>query len=67
MNKYLPTVIEFYTKVGAEELSDVINTIIDSLKMSDKAKFNESILDLFYIDILQMPRDIQKRDWLVNS
>lgn len=35
--------------------------------MSDKAKFNENILDLFYIDILQMPRDAQKREWLLQS
>lgn len=61
--KYIPAVLEFYSKIDAEDLGDVLKTISESLN-SFKAKdmnVNEEILQLLYVDVLQMPRNAAQR------
>ena len=67
--KYIPTVIEFYSKVSAADMKEVINTVIDSLKtMTGKDKQLElDITQLFFIDILQMPRNVKHRENILGS
>jgi hypothetical protein len=67
--KYIAGVLEFYNKIEAEDLCHVINTICESLSSFKCRELNVSpeILQLLYIDVLQLPRSKTQRETILKD
>lgn len=67
--KYIPTVLEFYDKIDSEDLADVLKTISGSLSSfkSKDMSVNEEILQLLYVDVLQLPRNAAQREKILEG
>lgn len=68
-SKYIPAALEFYTKIDADDLGNVISTICDSLSSFKcrELNVNPETLQLLYADVLQMPRNKQQREAILKS
>ena len=67
--KYIPTVLEFYSQIDQDDLSLVMQTISQSLNSfkSQNMQVNEEIHQLLFVDVLQMPRDAEKRKSILSG
>lgn len=67
--KYIPAVLEFYNKIDGDDLGEVMKTISESLNSfkSREMNVNEEILQLLYVDVLQMPRNAAQRKNLLEG
>lgn len=65
--QYIPTVLAFYKKINSRDLVKVINTICDSLSSFKCRELHvyPEVLQLLYIDVLQLPRNKMQRDFLM--
>lgn len=67
--QYIPTVLAFYQKISPRDLIKVINTICESLSSfkCTELHVNPEVLQLLYIDVLQLPRNKKLRDFLMQN
>lgn len=67
--KYIPAVLEFYNKVDPEDLGEVLKMISDSLTSYEcrEMNVNEEIVQLLYVDVLQMPRNAAQREKILQG